>query len=68
MKRRNFLQITAGAAALATPAVRRAAAQAAPTRNETLIVVQEYGPNSMDMQGIGAAQPVNGVSLTATTP
>ena len=63
MKRRSFLQTAAGAAALAAPAVRRAAAQAAPTRNETLILVQEYGPNSMDMQGIGSAQPVNGVSL-----
>jgi peptide/nickel transport system substrate-binding protein len=62
MKRRTLLK-TAGAAALAAPAVRQASAQTAPTRNETLILVQEYGPNSMDMQGIGSAQPVNGVSL-----
>ena len=62
MKRRTFIKSAAGAAALATPAIRRAAAEG-PTRNETLILVQEYGPNSMDMQGIGAAQPVNGVSL-----
>ena len=61
MKRRTLLK-TAGAA-LAAPAIRQAAAQSAPTRNETLILVQEYGPNSMDMQGIGSAQPVNGVSL-----
>ena len=27
------------------------------------VPVQEYGLNSMDMQGIGSAQPVNGVSL-----
>ena len=63
MKRRNFLKSAAGAAALGTPFIREAVAQSAPTRNETLIVVQEYGPNSMDMQGIGAAQPVNDVSL-----
>ncbi len=61
MDRRTF--IAASAAALATPAVRDAAAQGAPTRAETLLLVQEYGPNSLDMQGIGSAQPVNGVSL-----
>src|SRR5260370_40545664 len=62
MKRRSFLKV-AGGAALAAPALRRAQAQAAPTRNETLVLVQESGPNSMDMQGLGASQPVNGVSL-----
>ncbi len=40
----------------------RAGAQA-PSRSETLLLVQEYGPNSLDMQGIGASQPVNGVAL-----
>ena len=39
MKRRHFLKITAGATALASPAVRRASAQPAPTRNETLVLV-----------------------------
>jgi peptide/nickel transport system substrate-binding protein len=63
MKRRVFLKSAAGAAALAAPAIQSASAQSAPTRNETLVLVQEYGPNSMDMQGIGSAQPVNGVSL-----
>ncbi len=53
---------TAIGAALAAPYVAKAAAQA-PTRNETLLLVQEYGPNSLDMQGIGASQPVNGVAL-----
>ena len=62
MKRRTFLKSAAAAAALATPAIHRAEAQA-PTRHETLVPVQEYGLNSMDMQGIGSAQPVNGVSL-----
>ena len=60
MQRRTF--IAALPAALAAPAVHRAAAQA-PSRAETLLLVQEYGPNSLDMQGIGASQPVNGVSL-----
>ena len=59
MDRRTFLT-----AALAAPmlAPRKAEAQA-PTRAETLLLVQEYGPNSMDMQGTGSSQPVNGVAL-----
>ncbi len=56
MHRRDFI---AGTAALASSP---AWAQA-PTRAETLLIVQEYGPNSLDMQGIGASQPVNGVAL-----
>lgn len=62
MKRRSFLGALP-AAALAAPFVARAQAPPAPTRKETLLLVQEYGPNSMDMQGLGAAQPVNGVAL-----
>lgn len=55
---------TAIAAGLAAPFVMRGGAQAqAPGRNETLLLVQEYGPNSLDMQGIGSSQPVNGVAL-----
>ena len=56
---------TAIAAGLAAPFVAKGGgAQAqAPSRSETLLLVQEYGPNSLDMQGIGASQPVNGVSL-----
>jgi len=66
MKRRSFLK-AAPAVALAAPGLaltlREAGAQSAPPRNETLLLVQEYGPNSMDMQGIGSSQPVNGVAL-----
>ncbi len=64
MQRRDFLK-TAPAAAIAAPALAPASAEAqrAPTRNETLLLVQEYGPNSLDMQGIGSSQPVNGVAL-----
>ncbi|NKC33445.1 ABC transporter substrate-binding protein [Falsiroseomonas selenitidurans] len=65
MDRRDFLKAVPAAALgmpLAAPAVKQAAAQRAPTRSETLLLVQEYGPNSMDMQGIGASQPVNGVA------
>jgi len=55
---------TALAAGLAAPFLAKGSAQAqAPGRNETLLLVQEYGPNSLDMQGIGASQPVNGVAL-----
>ena len=53
---------TALAAGLSAPFIASARAQA-PSRTETLLLVQEYGPNSLDMQGIGASQPVNGVSL-----
>jgi peptide/nickel transport system substrate-binding protein len=53
---------TALAAGLSAPFVARASAQA-PSRSETLLLVQEYGPNSLDMQGIGSSQPVNGVAL-----
>ncbi|MCK8783725.1 ABC transporter substrate-binding protein [Roseomonas sp. NAR14] len=63
MQRRDLLKAVPAAMALSTPALRSAVAQPAPTRNETLLLVQEYGPNSLDMQGLGAAQPVNGVSL-----
>lgn len=64
MQRRTL--IAALPAGLAAPAVHRAQAQtpaAAPICAETLLLVREYGPNSLDMQGIGASQPVNGVSL-----
>ena len=56
---------TAIAAGLSAPFVARAAdvRAAAPSRSETLILVQEYGPNSLDMQGIGSSQPVNQVAL-----
>ncbi|CAN7728545.1 ABC transporter substrate-binding protein [Bosea sp. LjRoot9] len=56
---------TAIAAGLSLPFIARGgAAQAqAVSRSETLLLVQEYGPNSLDMQGIGSSQPVNGVAL-----
>ncbi|WP_407654462.1 ABC transporter substrate-binding protein [Bradyrhizobium prioriisuperbiae] len=55
---------TALAAGLAAPFMTRIPAKAqAPSRNETLLLVQEYGPNSLDMQGIGSSQPINGVAL-----
>ena len=34
----------------------------AQARGETLLVVQELGPNSLDMQGVGSNQTVNGLS------
>jgi len=56
--RRRFLQTSAllGAGVLAG---RPVFAQA---RGETLVVVQELGPNSLDMQGVGSNQTVNGLS------
>lgn len=54
MKRREFFKTGAAAAAgtgaLAAPAIRGAEAQ---SRAETLLVVVESGPNSMDIHGIG---------------
>lgn len=49
---------TALAAGLAAPFVARSedAEAQAPSRKETLLLVQEYGPNSLDMQGIGSSQ------------
>ena len=63
MDRRTFLTGAASGAVLASVPAAAQAPSAPPTRAETLLIVQEYGPNSLDMQGIGAAQPVNGVSL-----
>ena len=62
MDRRTFL--TASAAALTAPMLGSSTAEAqSASRAETLLLVQEYGPNSMDMQGLGSSQPVNGVAL-----
>ena len=59
MSRRLLLQ-TATAAAAATALPKGTAF--AQSRSETLLVVQELGPNSLDMQGIGSNQTVNGLS------
>ncbi|WP_043833784.1 ABC transporter substrate-binding protein [Muricoccus aerilatus] len=61
MHRRTLL--ASASATLAAPALRPAAAQTTASRAETLLLVQEYGPNSLDMQGLGSSQPVNGVAL-----
>ncbi|WP_296519874.1 ABC transporter substrate-binding protein [Rhodoplanes sp.] len=59
LDRRQFLQTT-GAAGLMLAGGGTAFAQGA--RAETLLVVQELGPNSLDMQGVGSNQTVNGVA------
>ena len=56
---RLFLKHVTAAAAAATLTNREAFAQA---RGETLLVVQELGANSLDMQGAGSNQTVNGLS------
>src|SRR3954454_21210740 len=48
-----------GLAGMTVLAPRFASAQG---RSETLLVVQELGPNSLDMQGVGSNQSVNGLS------
>ena len=58
LTRRRLLQGSAAVAA-ATLTSHGALAQA---RSETLLVVQELGPNSLDMQGVGSNQTVNGLS------
>ena len=59
MDRRDFLSSTAaGSAVLALPVT--AQAQARP--KDVLIVANEFGPNSLDIQTIGANRPAYGVS------
>ena len=61
MKRRSFIKTTAvGAAATAAPAIWSAAK--AQARNETLLIVGESPPNSMDIHGVGANRPAYEVS------
>jgi peptide/nickel transport system substrate-binding protein len=60
LDRREFLALTlAGATAASFGAGRPASAQ---SRAETLLLVQELGPNSLDMQGVGSNQTVNGLA------
>jgi len=59
LNRRHFLQTTLAGATVAAFPVPDANAQG---RSETLLVVQELGPNSLDMQGVGSNQTVNGLS------
>jgi len=57
--RRHFLQTTLAGA---TAAAFRGSDADAQGRSETLLVVQELGPNSLDMQGVGSNQTVNGLA------
>ena len=59
LNRRNFLRTSLAGASVAAFGVDPAEAQG---RAETLLVVQELGPNSLDMQGVGSNQTVNGLS------
>jgi peptide/nickel transport system substrate-binding protein len=59
LDRREFLALTIAGAASAPFGGMPAAAQ---SRTETLILVQELGPNSLDMQGVGSNQTVNGLA------
>jgi peptide/nickel transport system substrate-binding protein len=56
--RRKFLQSSAALGAIGFNGT-QALAQG---RGDTLIVVQELGPNSLDMQGVGSNQTVNGLA------
>ena len=66
MKRRTFFKGTAvGAAAAAAPAIwSEAKAQA---RKETLLIVGESPPNSMDIHGVGANRRPTRCRGTPTT-
>ena len=59
LDRREFLQATLAAGAASSLVSSPAFTQ---SRAETLLVVQELGPNSLDMQGVGSNQTVNGLS------
>ena len=59
LDRRTFLQATlaAGAATCVSPSL-----VVAQGRGDVLLLVQELGPNSLDMHGVGSNQTVNGLS------
>jgi peptide/nickel transport system substrate-binding protein len=59
LDRRAFLQSTLAAGAAWSFRTSPAFAQ---SRAETLLIVQELGPNSLDMQGVGSNQTVNGLA------
>jgi peptide/nickel transport system substrate-binding protein len=59
LNRRRFLQTSLAGATTAAFGGSDAEAQG---RAETLLVVQELSPNSLDMQGVGSNQTVNGLS------
>lgn len=59
LNRRRFLQTSLAGATAAAFGGSDAEAQG---RAETLLVVQELSPNSLDMQGTGSNQTVNGLS------
>jgi peptide/nickel transport system substrate-binding protein len=60
MDRRHFISSSAVAAGTAVGLPRAAQAQARP--KDVLIVANEFGPNSLDIQTIGANRPSYGVS------
>lgn len=62
LDRRRLLQTALGAGAAAATISAGPRVVFAQTRAETLVVVQELGPNSLDMQGVGSNQTVNGLS------
>ncbi|HYJ42879.1 MAG TPA: ABC transporter substrate-binding protein, partial [Xanthobacteraceae bacterium] len=59
LDRRTFLQATlaAGAATCVSPSL-----VVAQGRGDVLLLVQELGPNSLDMHGVGSNQTVNGLA------
>ena len=62
MKRRAFIKATAVASAAATAAPAVWSDARAQARNETLLIVGESPPNSMDIHGLGANRPAYEVS------
>src|SRR6266850_5997830 len=59
LDRREFLQATLVAGAASSFGSSLAFTQ---SRAEVLVLVQELGPNSLDMQGVGSNQTVNGLA------
>src|SRR5258708_35111125 len=62
MKRGRFFKSTAGAGAAARGAPAIWSEAKAQARNETLLIVGESPPNSMDIHGVGANRPAYEVS------
>jgi peptide/nickel transport system substrate-binding protein len=58
MKRREFLKsMTALAAGIAVPAPAVFSPARAQSRQETLLIISESGPNNLDIHGVGTIVP-----------
>jgi len=65
MNRRRFIKSVAATGGATTVAAGAPAALAQDAKRETLVVANEFGPNSLDIHGVGANLPAYGVAVNA---